>query len=215
MRAAVFLLALLLALLRAPAERAPLNGDALLARAAKLHPLPGSYAVPIAFAGRLRHPLPIGFHARAMLYFKAPDRQALVLVGVPHVIGHLFHRSYGDLDTIVQRWPIEYHVTSVTQTVVAGEAVYQLEATPKTPSDIAHVTFNLLQRDLTPVGAAWFYNDGEQIDLTVSNESVGRYTLPREENIAVTMHAFSVAADGTTGTYALNTPVPDALFADQ
>jgi hypothetical protein len=189
---------------------AVLNGNALLARAVKLHPMPSTYAVPLNFTGRLIRPLPFGFRANATLYFQAPDKQMLVLTNAPRSLSNLLAQKYDSLDTIASRWPSEYRVTKVTRATSNGLDVYHLDTKPTYTSDIVRVTFDLLASDLSTVGITWIYKNGDTIRLGVTNEHVGTYLLPSAEHIEVTMHGLSVTADGTAGEYIIDAPPPTA-----
>ena len=65
---------------------AGLDGNALLREAAKMHPLPQHYSVPINFTVHFHRPIPLTVGASAMLYFRAPDKSAVVITSVPKPI---------------------------------------------------------------------------------------------------------------------------------
>jgi len=198
------------------AANAPrLDGNELLARSAKLNRWPSAYAVPLHFTVHLHRPLPIRFGANATMYFKAPDQQALVIRSLSRATSRLFSRNYAKLDTIPQAWPAKYHVTSVTRVDLDGAPAYRLDATPTYVGDITHVTFDLLEAGLTPVGAAWFYRDGSRVRLKVTNQRVGGYVLPLHEELAVAMPRFDLDADCDTGHYDVDAPIDDNVFAEQ
>ena len=190
-----------------------LNGDALLLRSAKLNPAPLSYSVPLHFVARLHRPISVRFRASAMTYFKAPDKQSLVITSLPKLIRRHINSYYSDLDTIPQVWPAKYRVFSAIRTQVAGAATYHLDATPKTAGSITHVTFDLLVNGLSPVGAEWYFQDGSTVRLSIVNQRIGRYVLPQREDISIAMRGFSVDASCDPGTYAINAPIADAVFA--
>jgi hypothetical protein len=188
------------------------DGNVLLARCAKLNRPPNSYSVPLSFAVHLLRPFSVHFKANAIVYFESPDKQALVITSLPRMIGRLFSRSYAGVDTIPQKWSGRYHVFSTTLVDHDGAPAYLLDTTPTYVGEITHVTFELLENGLVPVGVEWFYNDGSTIRLTVVNARIDGYVLPQHEEISVVMRRYAVDARGDSGTYAINVPVDDSVF---
>jgi hypothetical protein len=189
------------------------DGNLLLERCAKLNAPPNSYSVPVSFLVHVQRPFSVHFKADAMVYFEAPDKQALVITSLPRMVSRLFSRSYSGVDTIPQEWPRRYHVFSTMRVDHDGEPAYRLDAKPTYFGQIEHVTFDLLVDGLVPVDVEWFYQDGSTIRLTVVNAKVGAYNLPQHEEIAVAMRRYAVDAEGDSGDYALNIPVDESVFA--
>jgi hypothetical protein len=190
-----------------------LDGNRLLALAARLNRPPATYAVPQHFEVRMRRPIGFRFHADAIAYFQAPDRQALVITSMPRVLRRMFVSSYGNLDTVAQNWPAHYRVFSAARRMAGGVPVFHLDAVPAAAGGtLTHVTFDLAVRGLVPLGVEWFFNDGSSIRLAVVNERVGGYALPRIEDITVSMPRLSLEAVGTAGAYSLDPVIPDGVF---
>ena len=193
---------------------AKLDGNGLLARSAKLNRWPDGYTVALHFTVHVHRPLSIGFRATAITYFKAPDKQALVITRLP-ALTRLFSRNYARLDTIPAAWPGKYRVTTVTRDDGNATPTYHLDAVPTYAGDITHVTFDLLAIGLTPVGAAWFYRDGSSVRLRVTSERVGGYVLPQREELAIRMPRYVLDATADAGRYDLETPIPDGVFEER
>jgi hypothetical protein len=198
----------------APPTNAKLDGNDLLARAVKLNRWPTTYSVPLHFTVHLHRPLPIRFSAAGTMYYKAPQQQALVMTSLPRSASRLFSKNYAMLDTIPQAWPGKYRVTSVTQVDHNGAPAYRLDSLPNYQGDITHVTFDLLEAGLVPVGAAWYYRDGSTVRLTVKNQRIGAYVLPQHEELQVAMPKYVLDADCDTGHYDLDAPIPDDAFTE-
>jgi hypothetical protein len=200
-----------------PASSAPqrLDGDQLLARAARLNKMPKSYSVPMHFAVHLHKPIGISLPAKAIAYFAAPDRQALVITSLPRMLTRHISRSYAHLDTVPQRWPNEYRVMSVSDAQNNGQPAYHLDAVPRVAGDVVHAEFDLSKDGLVPLGIEWAFADGSTVRLSVVNQNVGGYMLPAREQLSVSMPRFRLDADGTTGQYALDQDLPDSVFASQ
>ena len=199
----------------AASARGGLDGNRLLAQVAKVNRMPKTYAVPLHFVVRLHKPVSLRLGVKATSYFRAPDKQALVLTSVPRVIGRLFSRKYADLDTIPQSWPEHYDVRTVNRVQSNGVSAYRLDAVPKYTGDITHVTFDVAKPGLRPLGAAWYYKDGSTVRLAVVNQRVGGYVLPQREDVSVSMPRFALDATGDAGTYLLDAPIPDGVFEDR
>lgn len=196
-----------------PSTRA-LDGNALLRESARRHPWPQTYSVPIHFNVKMHRPIPIGVGADAIAYFKQPDRQALVITSLPRVLARRVAGAYSNLDTVPQAWPLKYRVTRVESLSRNGERVYELHAVPNY-AGVRETVFDLLQRDLSPVSATWFFTDGSLASLTVRNGQVGRYALPLQEEIEVSMPRFELHASGQSGAYTIDSVLPDKVFASR
>src|SRR5579863_2948963 len=79
----------------------PLDGNAILRKESQL-PLPRTYSVPLTFKVHLRRPIGMRARAAATLYFRAPDREALVITSVPGFIGRWISHSYSHIETVPQ-----------------------------------------------------------------------------------------------------------------
>jgi hypothetical protein len=188
------------------------EGDQMLARATS-DPGLRSYAVPVNFAVRLRKPIRIRTRAEGMAYFKAPAQAVLTIAKAGGILGGLFKGSY-NVDIAPQAWTEKYHVVSVETSVVAGAPVEVLHARPRSPEgDLDQVVFELARPALTVAAAQWQYRDGSSINLTYTNEVVGRHMLPQAASISVDMPRYRFDANATFGSYALNAPVPDTVIA--
>jgi len=196
------------------ATESALDGNALLRESARRYPWPQTYSVPMHFDVKVRRPIPIGVGADAIAYFKQPDRQALVITSLPRVLTRRVAGAYANLDTVPQAWPLKYRVTRVESVSRNGEAVYELHAVPNY-NGVRETIFDLLQRDLSAVGATWFFTDGSVASLTVRNGQVGRYLLPLKEQIDVRMPRFELRASGQNGSYAIDPALSDKVFASR
>jgi hypothetical protein len=148
-----------------------------------------------------------------MLYFRAPDKQALIITSLPRFIARRLEGSYRNIETVPQLWWTKYRVDRVREVEFNGQPAYELAATPTSGGDVDHAVFDLLRSDLSAVGVEWFFHDGSQVQLAVRNERLGAYLLPASEVLTVVMPRFSFDATGDTGTYTLDQPIPDSVFS--
>jgi len=188
------------------------SGDQLLARAA-IAPGLRSYAVPLTLNVHLHKPIGARTKVEATAYFKAPARAAIVITRATGIIGGFFRGGF-NLDMVPQAWPRKYHVLSVTAGSANGVPVEVLRAVPRgNAGDVDAVIFTVTKAHLAPVAAQWLYRDNSTITLAYTNGPVGTYTLPQTATIAVDMPKYALDASGTYGSYALNAPVDDSVFA--
>lgn len=188
------------------------DGNSLLRESERLHPLPNTYSAPMSFRVHVQRPIRFAAGASAIVYFKSPDKQALVITSLPRVIARSIARSYNNIDTVTAKWPGEYRARGVSSIDFHGEPAYQIDAVPVRHGDVTQVHFYLLRRDLSAVGAQWVFRDGSLVGLTVHNRSVGKYLLPAREEISVAMPRIALDAEGESGSYAIDAPIPDGIF---
>ena len=192
--------------------RLPQTGDQLLAHAVAAPKL-RSYAVPVNLAVHVHKPIGIRTQVQATAYYRAPGQAALMINHASGLAGGFFKGTY-KIDLVPQAWPRSYHVVSVERTVSAGAAVIELHAMPRAAAgDLAQVVFTLAAPTLQAVAAEWDYTGGSSIRLSFMNGHVGAYTLPEQATISVDMPHDKLEADGTYGTYTLNAPVAEDVFA--
>jgi hypothetical protein len=202
------------AAIAAAGTRSPrsLNGDQLLARAVAA---PGlwSYSVPVHFDVHMHKPIGIRTRADGTAYFQAPAQAALSITRATGIVGHFFRGDY-KLDVVPQAWAANYHVVAVSQAVVAGIPVFVLRALPRgAPGELTAVIFTVSTATLKPVAAEWQYGSTSSIRVAYVNGRVGAYTLPLQATIAVDLPRYRLDAHTTFGSYALNAPVPESIFA--
>jgi hypothetical protein len=195
-----------------PRLRAAQSGDQLLA-AAVAAPRLRSYSVPVHFSVRLHKPIGIRTQVEGTAYYRAPAQAALVITHASGLAGAFFRGAY-KLDMVPQAWPSTYHVVGSSRTTVNGLPVLQLQAVPRAPSgDLVRVVFTFSMPALQPMSVDWQYTGGSSIQLAYADGRVGAYTLPQRATIAVDMPHDKLDADATYGAYALNAPVPGAVFS--
>jgi hypothetical protein len=196
----------------APKTVGPLGGDRLLARAVAAPHL-SSYSVPVHMSVHIRTPIGIRAQVEATAYVRAPAQAALVIKRASGLAGAFFKGAY-KIDLVPQAWPASYRVIGTTRAVVDGATVVQVHAQPRAGAgEVQAVTFTLATPSLQPIAAEWQYAGGGSIRLAYVNGRTGAYTLPLQATIAVDMPHDKLDADGTYGSYALNVPVPAAIFS--
>jgi hypothetical protein len=187
------------------------TGDQILARAAAAKGV-HSYTVPVHFEVHLHKPIGARTGVDGTVYYQAPGHGALVLDKAHGIIGSFFKGTY-NLDLVPQTWPANYHVLSVSTTIVGGVPETVLDALPRVGGeDIQQVVFRISNRDHAPVGADWTYKDQSTISLALTNSRNGAYTLPASASVSVDMPKYKLDGDVTYGTYALNAPVDPSVF---
>jgi hypothetical protein len=208
----LLLCTLLMAAAAAASTTSP--GDQLLAHAAFLGGV-HSYTVPVHFEVHLHKPIAAKTDVDGNVYYQAPGHGALVLDKAHGIIGSFFKGTY-DLDLVPQTWAANYHVLSVSKTMVGGTPVTLLNALPNVGgSDIAQVVFQLDSRRHALIGANWVYTDKSTIALTLVNGQAGKYLLPTTATVSVDMPKYKLDGDVTYDAYAFNAPVDPSIFENK
>jgi outer membrane lipoprotein-sorting protein len=148
-------------------------------------------------------------------YFKAPDRGALkIKSGIPAVAKE-FTNTYASLGT-PSTWSQTYNVTSQTRETIDGRDTYALTATYKRESNVDHIHLNVDATTFDPVRVQWFYRNGSNLVMRLQEGDVGgKYRLPLHEDIDGNFPSYRGTASVTYGTYAINVPIDDSVFAGQ
>jgi hypothetical protein len=174
-----------------------------------------AYEVPVTIEASVRKgflSIPVALSGER--YFVAPDKEALKLDdGVP-AIAKAFSNVYASLGTPLT-WPQTYDLQVVTPDHPTARPAYELRGTYKRASNVDHILLDVDVATYDPVEARWFYQNGATIAMTVQEESVGNFRLPKVENVDVNFPGYSGHATIQYGAYAVNVAVPTSVFINQ
>jgi len=174
-----------------------------------------AYAVPVTIEASVRKgflSIPVALSGER--YFAAPDKEALKLDnGVP-AIAKAFSNVYASLGTPLT-WPETYDLQVVTPDHSTARPAYELRGTYKRASNVDHILLDVDVATYDPVEVRWFYRNGATIVMTVQEESVGNFRLPKAENVDVNFPGYSGHATIEYGAYAVNIAVPPSVFINQ
>jgi hypothetical protein len=174
-----------------------------------------SFVVPIHIDAHVKKgalSLPVTMDGKR--YFKAPDKGALKLTGLPE-LAKTFSNIYASLGTPVT-WPKTYDIALNGVTTSGNQNVYELRGTYKRPSNVDHILLDVNGATFDPIQARWFYRNGATIVMNIQEGVVGgTYRLPLHETVDVNFPQYHGNADITYGTYSTNVPLADSIFSSK
>ncbi len=206
-----FLAALLVALLGAsPAPATPAIGDILQAIGNAREGLT-SYIVPVTMHGSVHVKIvSVPFSMRGTEYYQAPDKQALHMVDVPKMASG-FSNMVGSLGT-PSTWPQTYAISLQGTKAYAGRQDYELVGVPRKGGNVKNVTVLVNPNTSAIDTAAFAYNNGSSVSLTLTYGS-NSYNLPVSANVNAHFPDYSGGATIDYAGYQTNVPVPASAFA--
>lgn len=173
-----------------------------------------TYEVPVTIHASIRKgilSIPVALGGER--YFIAPDKEALQLGGVP-AIAKAFSNIYASLGTPLT-WPRTYDLKVVVPDHATPRPIYELRGTYKRASSVDHILLDVEAGTYDLIQVRWFYRNGATIVMTVQEDSVGTFRLPRVENVDVTFPGYRGHATIEYGAYAVNVAIPRSEFINQ
>jgi hypothetical protein len=174
-----------------------------------------SFVVPIHIDAHVKEgPVSVPVTMDGKRYFKAPDKAALKLTGLP-TVAKTFSNIYTSLGTPLT-WPNTYNIVLSGVTASGNQNVYVLRGTYKQPSRVDHVLLDVNGATFDPMQARWFYRNGATIVMNFQEGPVGgTYRLPLRESVDVNFPQYHGNADITYGNYSTNVPLADSIFSSK
>jgi hypothetical protein len=173
-----------------------------------------TYEVPVTIDAHVHKIVTVPVSMTGKRYFKLPDREALKMNAVP-AVAKAFQNVYASLGTPVT-WPKTYNATVVTPSVGSDRPIYELRAVYKRPSNVDHILLDVDAATFTPLQARWFYKNGATIVMNIQDTMVaGKYPLPQRETLDVHFPQYSGDATVNFGSYVVNQPIADSVFAEK
>jgi hypothetical protein len=202
--------ALAIALLGAsPAPATPAIGDILQSVGNARKGLT-SYIVPVTMHGSVHVKiLSVPFSMHGTEYYQAPDKQALHMVDVPKM-AEGFSNMVGSLGT-PSTWPQTYAISLQGTKAYAGRQDYVLIGVPRKSGNVKNVTVLVNPNTWAIDSAAFAYNNGSSVSLTLSYGS-NSYNLPVSANVSAKFPDYSGGASIDYAAYQTNVPVPASAF---
>jgi hypothetical protein len=154
----------------------------------------------------LRTFLPLSKTLEGTVYYRRPDRQAVVFDTVP-ALAKEFQKVYPRIEAPVE-WPRVFAISSLGSE--GGVTTFRL--VPLKHGRIVHLDVRVSESNATIAGYTWTYEDGgdvafdqtfvEQSGFQLVSGQVGRVNLP----------AYKADVTSTIGGYQLNVPLADSIF---
>lgn len=150
-------------------------------------------------------------------YFKLPDRNALKVSksGNPELTDTL-KRIYALIDAPTT-WERTHDITLQGTGDVDGHHAYALSATVKrSSSNVDHLILDVDTTTFDPVRARWFLRNGGTVTMHMRQGVVdGKYRLAQHDDVVFALPKYHGTASVDYGTFAINVPVADSVFAQQ
>jgi hypothetical protein len=143
------------------------------------------------------------------VYFKQPNKQAVVFDTVP-VLASQFKKVYPKLDAPAE-WPLKYDVAVMSDD--NGTTLFRL--VPKVNGRIEHLDVKVADSDATVTGYMWTYKDGGFVSFDQSYENIGGNYLVAKQTGHVELPAYKADVSSSFSDYKINVAVADSLFADK
>jgi len=176
----------------------------LIAEASAIATYHARISADIAF-----HSFPyIATHLDGDVYFKRPDRQAVVFETVPVLAGSI-KKFYPNVPSPA-RWAQIYTISSLGDS--AGATTYRL--IPKRHGRVEHLDVRVDDTKATIGTYTWTYEDGGDITFDQTFVAVDGHAVVATQTGRVELPAYKADVRSTISNYKLNVPVADTVFAE-
>jgi outer membrane lipoprotein-sorting protein len=143
------------------------------------------------------------------VYFKQPDKQALVFDTVPALAGQ-FKKVYPKLDP-PSTWDKIYDFTALSDQ--NGTTIFPL--VPNKNGRVEHLDVNVDDASATVKAYTWTYKDGGSIAFEQSFKTIDGNFLPLKVTGHVDLPSYKADVTTNFSGYKLNVPVADSVFDEK
>jgi len=143
------------------------------------------------------------------VYYKKPDREAVVFDTVP-ALASQFKKVYPKVDP-PGRWLALYQVAVVGDE--NGSTLFRL--VPKRNGRVDHLDVRVDDGNATIKSYAWTYKDGGSVSFDQQYTSVGGAYLVEKQTGHVELPSYKADVTSTFKNYKLNVAIDDAVFAEK
>jgi outer membrane lipoprotein-sorting protein len=199
-------LAATLALSATPAPAAP--GAALLKRMLQLNAGLRTYQATVHLDVALKTFPYISPSLSGNVYYKKPDKQAVVFDTVPALASE-FKRVYPKIDPPAQ-WPALYAMTVLSDE--GGATTFRL--VPKKQGRVDHLDVKVDDATATVKGYSWNYRDGGFVTFAQTFKTVGGDYLVDKQTGHVELPSYKADVKSSFSNYKLNVPIADSVFVE-
>ena len=196
---------------RAEGEAVPLDArtTALYKRAVALNAAVRTYKADVHLDVALKTFPYISPSLDGNVYYKKPDKQAVVFDTVP-ALASQFKKVYPKVDP-PSRWLALYEIGVVGD--ADGATVYRL--VPKKNGRVEHLDVRVDDSNATIKGYTWTYKDGGSVTFDQSYTSVNGAFLIDKQTGHVELPAYKADVVSNFRNYKLNVAIDDAVFAEK
>jgi outer membrane lipoprotein-sorting protein len=143
------------------------------------------------------------------VYFKRPDKQAVVFDTVP-ALASQFKKVYPKIDPPAN-WPALYDVTQLGD--ADGETTFHL--VPKKGGRVAHLDVKVDDANATIKRYTWTYTDGGYVTFDQEFTSIDGNFLVDKQSGHVDLPAYKADVESNFTNYKLNVAIEDSVFEDK
>jgi len=212
-----FLLALLLAtgspVLPAPESSpvpiASLDASPLLRRMVNLNPSLKTYKAAIHLDVALKSFVPINPSLDGNIYFKQPDKEAVVFDTVPSLASQ-FKKVYPRVDAAAS-WLRIYDVTQLSDD--GAQTLFRL--VPKKNGRVEHLDVKVDDANATIKSYTWTYKDGGYVTFDQTFETIAGNLLPERQTGHVELPSYKADVTSAFSNYQLNVQIADSVFEEK
>lgn len=204
-RSFAFFTAVALLGVAAPAE-SPSNSGDLFARMQRVNAGVTTYQADVTVAVATHGPPYISPTLQGKVYFKKPDKNAVVFDTIPLLAQQAKH-VVAQMEPPAD-WPAIYDVTPTGDDGTTAS----FKLVRKKAGRVAHVDVKVDDKTATVTGMTYYYTDGGNIAFTQTYDEIGGNYLVKQQNGKVTIPNYNADVSSTFSNYKVNVPVDDKVF---
>jgi hypothetical protein len=180
----------------------------LYARMQRVNAGLNTYQADVTVAVETHGPPFISPTLQGKVYFKKPDRNAVVFDTIPFLAQQAKH-VIAQMEPPAE-WPEIYDVTPLSDD--GTSAAFRLVR--KKNGRIDHVDVKVDDKTATVVGMTYYYKDGGSVAFTQTYDDIGGMYLVKQQNGKVDIPHYNADVSSSFSNYKVNVPVDDKVFSD-
>jgi hypothetical protein len=165
-----------------------------------------SYKAKVTVTVALRSFIPLTKTLAGTLYYRRPDKQALVFDTVPALAAE-FQKVYPRVEA-PSEWPKIYAVSSLGSE--GGVTTFRL--VPKKHGRVLHLDVRVDESSAAIKGYTWTYEDGGDVTFEQTFVEQSGFQLVSAQAGQVNLPAYKADVTSAIGGYELNVPIADSVF---
>jgi hypothetical protein len=186
-----------------------LDASPLLRRMVNLNPTLKTYKATIHLDVALKSFVPLNPSLDGNVYFKQPDKEAVVFDTVPSLASQ-FKKVYPRVDAAAN-WLRIYDVTQLSDD--GTQTVFRL--VPKKNGRVEHLDVKVDDSNATIKGYTWTYKDGGFITFEQTFETISGNLLPQKQTGHVELPSYKADVTSAFSNYQLNVQIADSVFDEK
>jgi outer membrane lipoprotein-sorting protein len=168
-----------------------------------------TYTATVHMDAKLKSFIPFNPTLDGNVYYKQPDKQAVVFDTVP-ALASQFKKVYPKIDPPVT-WEKIYDFTVLSDQ--NGTTTFRL--VPKKNGRVEHLDVNVDDGSATIKGYTWTYKDGGYIAFEQTFKTIDGNYLPLKVSGHVELPSYKADVTTEFSNYKLNVPVADSVFDEK